>query len=135
MIRERSLRIGWAAGLIDGEGSIAIYNGRVMLRINMCEAYALERFRRIVGVGTVKPQRPRRNRKNSYRWYAGAYRDVRFVLRMLLPSLVVKREHAMLALLFLESGSIREKVRAQRNLKRLICEQGKGRQRGSSRWA
>lgn len=107
----------WAAGLFDGEGSIGIYNNRVMLRINMGDKEALEWFRCTVEVGMLRWCPPRPPTRASHVWTASSHNDARFVLKKLLPMLVVKRKQAMLALRYMASRNIEEKRDLQNALR------------------
>jgi hypothetical protein len=112
--------VWWAAGLFDGEGSIGIYNSRVMLRVNMGDKEALEWFRRVVKVGTLRwcPSRPPTSA--SYVWTVSSKNDARFVLERFLPMMVVKRKQAMLALRYIDARSFEEKQALQYALKQLM---------------
>ena len=107
----------WAAGLFDGEGSIGVYNHRVMLRINMGSKEALERFRCVVRVGTLRWCPPRPPTLASYVWTVSSNNNARSVLQRLLPMLIVKRRQAMLALRYIGARSSEEKLHLENAIK------------------
>lgn len=96
--------VAWAAGIIDGEGSIGIYD-TVTLRVSMGHAGAVAKLCEIFATGTLAVRTPRPPRKPYHCWTVRAHREVRRTLRLVLPFLVVKREEAELALAFIRSGS------------------------------
>jgi hypothetical protein len=100
----RHIRFGWAIGLFDGEGSIGIYNDAVMLRIAMTDFSAVEQFRKIVGVGTLRMNIRKDHRKTSLVWTLTSSSGIRQLLRAFMPFLVAKREAAIIALRFMASG-------------------------------
>ena len=64
----RRTDIAWAAGLIDGEGSVKLYRGRIWLRVVMTDLPTIERLRLILG-GTVHNHAYRPPRKRAWCWY------------------------------------------------------------------
>jgi hypothetical protein len=90
----REAEIAWAAGLFEGEGCIT-FAGRasVYARLHMGDRDVVERFARIVGLGSrhIGVTGPRGNRKATYYWDLGDKRDVRALLEMLLPWLGERR--------------------------------------------
>jgi len=103
--------LGWAAGFIDGEGSISIFrcNGktwrsadkyRLELEVTQCDTLPLERLKEILG-GYIEPRRQRLNPNWSpaWRWKLRGWTTIP-VLQLLMPYLVVKRPQAELALKF-----------------------------------
>ena len=97
----------WAAGLFDGEGCIMIKRDYNKLRVTFSlrliltnnHVGALEKFKTIVGgIGSIR-QWSRDGRKNPTWDWRVASKQAEFVLKLLLPYLVVKHEQAELALL------------------------------------
>lgn len=105
-----SAEIGYAAGLFDGEGCLSTspYARPSGLRhhcdifLGMQNRAALERFQRVVGVGTIT----RRHDLWMY-WVSGAKSG--HVVRMLLPYLTAKREAAALYVEFAATFSLKNK--------------------------
>ena len=59
----------WAAGLFEGEGSIAIrQNSTVMLTLASTDADVVFRFRAVVGTGRLSSQAPGRNGRHKRLW-------------------------------------------------------------------
>ena len=110
--------LGWAAGLFDGEGSIGIYNNAVMLRIAMTDAGAVERFRDITRMGTLRWNFRKDHRKASLVWSIYRRDRIHRLLRLFMPLLVAKREAATIALRFIESSNRREKACLTRKLRK-----------------
>ena len=88
----------WAAGLFEGEGCISM-TGRAggkhqpVLQLTMTDRDTVKRFHRVVGVGNFTgPQKVQRERhRPTWRWQAGAWRDVAHVLIRFAPWLSERR--------------------------------------------
>ena len=116
----REIEFAWAAGLFDGEGTVAAdkdpRTGRYRA-INMeipqsspdGTPEVLVRFRKIVGVGNISgPYEPRSpwSRQPQYRWRSGAREDVDAVAALLSPWLgLVKRTQFENAIWLRRTGS------------------------------
>ena len=89
--------LAWAAGLFGGEGTWGVYGqtrGTVMAQaaLGMTDRDAVERFCRIVGLGTVHVRANQRgNRKTVYVWSIGKASAVRSVIEMFRPWLCQRR--------------------------------------------
>lgn len=101
--------LGWAAGILDGEGCIHLYHATALKKyhtyvlqvsISNTSLVLLHRFAEIVGEGRVN-RLTRQPAKDTHRqqwvWMVAA-RKAETVLTMLLPYLVNKRPEAELAL-------------------------------------
>jgi hypothetical protein len=93
--------VAWAAGFLDGEGSIGIYmnSGSYRLMVSAGQKNNVEPLERLLALfgGTIQ--------NNDYGSYATHYwmissRQAGSALKEMLPFLVVKREQAELALEF-----------------------------------
>lgn len=103
----RDADLGWAAGVIDGEGCISLYpimtkTGKSwVLRVNVTntDSRMLVRLQEIFGLGTIhgSSARPNPNHKPVFHWQACSKKAER-VLRLVLPHLIVKREQAEMGL-------------------------------------
>lgn len=98
--------LAWAAGLLDGEGCIAIYHSSkersagnlyLTVQIGMTCHNTLLRFRNIVGHGSIVE----RGGQSSRFWqYTTMGRGAENVLRKLYPYLFTKRRQARIAFVF-----------------------------------
>lgn len=107
----RDSDLGWAAGLLDGEGMICLVTSkpsvhghrRYVLQVQVTNTYlpALERFKAIVGPGRVRAATNSSKDEARYKplwdWEATA-RAAEEVLTLLLPYLVIKHEQAELGI-------------------------------------
>jgi hypothetical protein len=107
--------VAWAAGLFEGEGSIYIQrkkttNGSTWeyahLKLGMTDEDVVQRFRDIVGVGSVSPARLRPPRKPMYYWACNGRSNFRLVAEMLRPWLG-ERRLAKLAEVELQASPVR----------------------------
>ncbi len=127
----REIDLAWAAGIVDGEGSIGVYSGgrhgtrrvQYALRLSVvnCDPRMLLRLREMFGGGL----KPRTNvRRNKWEWAVYSTSAGR-VIKMLQPYLVCKADQAALALEFAstldrngvghsqETNTRREEIRQQ----------------------
>ena len=98
--------LAWAAGFIDGEGTISVYGRsdrinefRVTIQAVNTKRAALEKLQGMFG-GTVHDMHrvtPGKNWKPSFYWTL-SYEKAAAAIRLLLPFLVIKRPQAELAL-------------------------------------
>jgi ribosomal protein S27AE len=86
----RESEVAWAAGLFEGEGSIAILGNSVRLHLAMTDEDTVYRFREIVGVGGICIRRIRRTQP-LHTWHLNKRADVERVLTLLLPWLSSRR--------------------------------------------
>ena len=100
------LKLAWAAGIIDGEGCILIYQAHThtgeawVLRLMVVNTslLMLKRLKHIFGVGTIHP-RKRHSSKHQPVWHwEVSTRKAEYVLRLVLPYLVNKKREARLGL-------------------------------------
>lgn len=104
LMRADPLRVGWCAGLFDGEGCISMWPDksggrdryRVMLRMAMTSHEAVNLFARTVGCGTVRRYRARPPRVPFTIWGTYGRESMIAVLRLLAPALVSKAHEAQL---------------------------------------
>lgn len=96
----------WAAGFFDGEGYIRVAKaspGRAVghLKVNITQVIRepLELFRELFGGGIYTAPRGSASRQHADRWEAVSATAAR-ALEAMLPYLVVKREHAEIALAY-----------------------------------
>ena len=106
-------QLAWAAGIIDGEGSIGIDfkrkpkeykhpSYRLRLRVNMTHKKTVVLLKDILGVGTVRPRTMKNKKwKRQYVWSVSG-NIARRVLITLLPFLCTKRKDALLGIKFRE---------------------------------
>jgi len=117
-----NLDLAWAAGIMDGEGSITILNSSIRrlknghparypqlnLWLSNYDPKMVLKFKQWFG-GTYYILNRRDRRKPIHCWCA-ACKKAENALRLLLPYLVTKKEQAELALLF------RDKQKSRKNL-------------------
>lgn len=136
MLAERLLgaspRDAWMAALIDGEGSICIYDatgkgkGRPDLTFRVAVASTDRRLLEVAramsgGIGTLCDHRPATSRwRRTYVWYVPSQRAVGLLCR-LAPLLIVKRVQAEIALAFGATLQPRRKLSSElRNFRRQL---------------
>lgn len=73
----------WLAGFIDGEGSILQYLGGAnkksvcwVLNVPNTNLEALEKCKRIAGVGNIGYKRVQGNRKDQWQWRVTRFNDI-----------------------------------------------------------
>jgi hypothetical protein len=98
--------LGWAAGIVDGEGSVQLnrvtHGGRYqgvarMVSIGNTDRPLLERFARICGLHAAPLVKQRRNPQHKPLWYLHMTgENASRVCTLLLPYLFLKRERAQL---------------------------------------
>jgi hypothetical protein len=100
----------WAAGIIDGEGSVAMTRARpgqnrrrtlsfqVRISVRMTDKNAIQKLQRLFG-GTFKLAHVRNPEKHraTYEWFAGDRRTVA-VLQKTIPYMITKKPQARLIL-------------------------------------
>ena len=103
--RLTDFEVGWAAGMLDGEGHINLirqtraagFSYALQVDVTNTDHRALAELKRLFG-GTIKERAARENRRAVWRWYltASAARDLLILLE---PHLRIKREEAQVAIL------------------------------------
>lgn len=103
--------IAWAAGLFEGEGCIGIWwppskaehwkHPQIRLSVAMTDRDVVEEFCRVVGCGTVGPEKRLRppQTKTVHVWTIGNRDDVERILLALLPRLGSRRKDKALTAL------------------------------------
>jgi LAGLIDADG-like domain len=84
----------WAAGLFEGEGSIALRRNRtVLLSLGMTDRDVVERFRAVLGTGQISSQPPGRNRRTKTLWRVdvGDVAEVMRIIDLFYPYLGARR--------------------------------------------
>jgi hypothetical protein len=100
--------LAWAAGLFEGEGHIAWNKASVHLEMNMTDLDVLERFRDIVGVGSINPKKVKDGNKPMWRWLVSGKPRVQIILMDFIPWFGAHRkERAEESLRRLEQVSVR----------------------------
>lgn len=112
----RRTKLAWAAGLFDGEGCICIYQSgkafgqsktarfHLSVAIAMSSKKTVEKFQKIVRVGTVGPKnvgnKPK-HYKPIHQWIVTA-KQAEFVLNQIYPYMVTKKPEAKIAFKYLK---------------------------------
>jgi hypothetical protein len=105
---KRAFELAWAAGLIDGEGCIGIFEDSnylkayLRLSLNMTHQETVKRFHKLFGAGTVRLATKQNSNWRQQLSYKASGKDALFVIKELLPYLFTKRESALLAVSFME---------------------------------
>ena len=99
----------WAAGIVDGEGSISIFKvGKdsysIVLHVGMSHKETINRIRTIFGDGQVREDKQPKGRKTMYVLRLYGKRAVEIVT-LLLPHLFTKKRQAELVIEFNEKCS------------------------------
>ncbi len=117
-----SFKHAWAAGIIDGEGSISIqkskerfFNPRLVV-VNT-EVYMINELQHIFRCGSKRRMAAREGWKDRFEWGVYSREDLGRVLELTLPFLITKADKARLALEFLAIA--RERRRGQRSERQL----------------
>lgn len=121
--------LGWAAGVVDGEGCICIYGRPQRVTKKGVRALAL-----VINVGNTDPRMPLRmqelfggaysrlaekrvNRKPAFQWLLTG-RPAGECIRLIYPYLVIKKEQAEIAMAYAQTisgkGPIADSVRQER---------------------
>jgi len=87
------VELAWAAGLFEGEGSFKLWNGRyTTMVLSMTDKDVVERFARIVEVGTIRRRTPQQEGwKEQWVWNISAHEHVRDLTTQFLPFLGERR--------------------------------------------
>lgn len=111
--------IAWAAGLFEGEGCISTYQGdHTQLTLVSTDFDVIERFHRIVGVGTVSgPYQPNGNPKwkPAMKWLCSHQHEACSLLERLLPLLCGRRQERAQEAIDLFYSRPRRNIRRQRH--------------------
>ena len=90
----------WAAGLFEGEGCIKKDKRKratFELLLGMSDLDVVNRFRDVVGAGSVIPQKQRfAHHKPMWRWSVTNKKDIRRILELLLPHFGQRRSYVAL---------------------------------------
>jgi hypothetical protein len=87
--------MSWAAGLFEGEGCISMRSsGASGLSIKMTDKDVLERFREVVGRGSIYEISwyEKNGHKPQWRWEATSYSDMEYIIGEFLPYLGSRRK-------------------------------------------
>ena len=104
----KAVDLAYMAGIVDGEGCIAIdrftnknlpsYCYRLKLRVGNTNRWLIEQLRFSFG-GNIKTVKQRGNAKEAWEWYL-AGENAAYCLKLLLPYLRIKRPQAELGIKF-----------------------------------
>ena len=88
----RELKVAWAAGLFEGEGSCCITDGRQpRVQLASTDEDVVRRFVAIVGRGRVRFHERTNGNKDVWHWSVQGRDDVLYVLNLLWPFLGERR--------------------------------------------
>lgn len=101
----KQISLPYIAGYTDGEGSIQARHPQnrphpqFLLRIANTHLETLQKIKDFFGVGNIHQLKPPPNAtKPYYQWVTGARLDIIFVLELLIPYLIEKKEKAQAVL-------------------------------------
>ncbi len=101
------LDFAWAAGFVDGDGSVFIAKGqkdsdfRAGIAVSNTNYEALEKLREIFMAGSIHTNAARPdglNKKALYIWHTQGNRGAAGIISKIFPFLVIKRERARIVL-------------------------------------
>lgn len=117
-----AIKLGYIAGIIDGEGSIMLVGARhksfmeqykrrypsyyPTLRVGMIEREPLDLLVEITGKGKVAQEKSYHRQRPMHRWTVYRKDDVYKVLKMIEPHLIVKRKQAQLLLEYMDKNPV-----------------------------
>ncbi len=107
--------LGWAAGIIDGEGCISINKNlkgigyTIRLSVNMTHMKTIDNLQKIFKLGSINfvPARCKQW-KDTYRWEVSG-RNAIEIIKLVYPLLITKEEQAYTAVKFYENCMIDDK--------------------------
>ena len=113
--------IAWAAGIFEGEGSIVVRPAggkkpglQRRLQVAMTDRDVLDRFRDVVGAGTVRGPFDRKpNYKPIYIWTCSRWSDIDVIVRAFYPHFL-KRRQAMADLMLASAPRDKRKTHCKR---------------------
>lgn len=83
------LEVGWLAGIIEGEGTIAIPKSDAYpsVRVEMCDKDIIDRLQTITDMGSVRPRKTKQapHHKDKWLWCVCARREVLQLLLAITP--------------------------------------------------
>jgi len=119
---KKAIKLGYIAGIIDGEGSIMLvgarhksfmeqYNRRYpsyypTLRVGMIEREPLDLLVEMTGKGRVSLEKSYHHKRPMHRWTVFRKKDVYEVLKMIEPHLIVKCKQAQLLIEFMDNNPV-----------------------------
>ena len=108
---EEKAQWGWMAGILDGEGWIGIkiartkrgfLDSQLLVQVAMTHQKTVQRLKELSHTGFIRQNKKRKpQHKTQYRWTCYGI-GAASVLRLCLPWLITKKEHALLGLDFQE---------------------------------
>ena len=87
-------KLGYIAGLLDGEGTITIWRKQPYCSITNTSKEVMEWLANNLGGTIYKPKRREKATKDIYLWSLSRTKDIAKLLRILLPYLIIKRREA-----------------------------------------
>ena len=89
-------KIAWAAGLIEGEGTICVKSrGGVYVGVSMTDEDVVRRIHYIAEIGTVTMPKKIENRKQVWTWRAAKRSEVVAFIKLLRPHMGIRRTAAI----------------------------------------
>lgn len=89
--QETQKSIAWAAGLFEGEGYVGLTRRQCNISISSTDLDVLEKFHKVVGVGSVFQCKQVEGHKTFWRWKAGTRAAVAHLFELFSPYLCYRR--------------------------------------------
>lgn len=124
----------WLAGMIDGEGSIGLYDygregRRVQIQMANSEKKLVDRFREVIGCGTsvyrTNIHKSHKGRKPMYQYSLKGSNRCYWVLKQVIPFLIAKKDKASAIINELEERPFGRWANATREARLLQSERMK----------
>jgi len=91
-----SIEIAWAAGLIEGEGTVCVKgSGGLYVGVSMTDEDVVRKIHSIAGIGTVNMCKKKENRKQVWVWRAGKRSEVIAFIKKIRPYMGARRTSAI----------------------------------------
>lgn len=91
-----SVEIAWAAGLIEGEGTVCVKgSGGLYVGASMTDEDVIRKIHSISGIGTVTMPKKLENRKQTWTWRAGKRSEVIEFIKKIKPYMGLRRTIAI----------------------------------------
>jgi len=118
---EDAIKLGYIAGIIDGEGSIMLVGARHKsfmklynrkypgyypnVRVGMIHREPLDLIVSYTGIGKIEKEKSYANKRPMYRWRLTRKQEIYDFLKLVGPHLIEKREQAKLLLEYIENNA------------------------------
>ena len=121
----RREELAYLAGIIDGEGSIRIERStrnyyRLRISVANTSIALMKWLQKKCGNTFIKERKRKGNRRQQYQWDSNRLFDVVTLLTDLLPYLIIKHDHSLVALEFAEIKKSRKRRYSDKQKKEIV---------------